>query len=355
MGRILSMKQKIVLSLTVALLSVVATLIGAEVLVRIVNPVMSYSYLPQQIYISHFRPSSLIPWELRPNNHSRFKMLEFDTTVVTNSHGLRDNEVDFSKPRILCMGDSFTFGFGVENEETFCAILERLFQGKYDFVNTGFADGYSPDTYALWLSKHRETLAPHSIIVCLFSNDLWDVNANTWLRNGKVMTPEERGLPDRIVKTGYTITEDGASIREGFLARIPPSLRRLIKRSYLIAFLRDRLLHDVDWSIRGAMTNGEERAMDQKFTRSLELLREVAGDRLLALYLIEGPSEIGRSALSHMDELVFQFAAMHGIPVLSNNNEFSKEDFFSLDSHFSRQGHAKSARYLYKALLQLGL
>ncbi len=160
----------------------------AEGFIRLIDPPMNYAYMPQEIHVSHFRPSSFLWFELRPNHRSRFKMLEFDTTVATNSLGLRDNEVDFTKPRVLCMGDSFTFGFGVENDETFCAQLERRFEGKYDFVNAGFADGYSPDTYALWLTRYASRLSPDVILVSFFQNDRGDVAENTWMKDGQVMT-----------------------------------------------------------------------------------------------------------------------------------------------------------------------
>jgi len=344
--------RRLTLILTVALLSIVITVTAAELLVRIVNPTMSYPYMPQQIYVSHFRSSSLLPAELRLHSSSRFKMLEFDTTVTTNSIGLRDNEVDFSKPRIICMGDSFTFGVGVEDDETFCAILERLFQGKYDFINAGFADGFSPDTYALWLSQNRQTLSPTGVIVFFFQNDLDDVNANVWIKNGKVMAFEEKGFPDQIKKPGFIITEDGASIRDSFIARMPPSVRRLIKRSYLIAFLRDRFLHDTVWKEWSYQPQGTDPQQYRKFVRSLDLLREAADDRLLGFYLIP---MFGQTAQTQMDNIVANYAANHGIPVFSNPRDLTADDYFKVDRHFSPSGHLKTARYLHKALSDRGL
>jgi hypothetical protein len=357
MKKAFSIKQKVVFGLTTGGLLTVLTLMAMEGFIRIIQPTMNYEYMPQEIYVSHFRPSDLLPFELRPNNRARFKMLEFDTTVTTNSFGLRDNEVDFTKPRILCMGDSFTFGFGVENEETFCASLEKLFHGKYDFVNMGFADGYSPDTYALWLAKYSTILSPHGILVSLFQNDLTDVSANTWLRDGKVMSPGDQRLPDRITKTGLVITEDGAAMRKSILAKFPPVALRWLKQSYLVAFLRDRLLRDIDRSIGKDTTQAENDARDEKFIRALDLLRQAAGDRLLIFYIISAPENEGKSVnvYSHMDALVTKFAGWHGITVLSNGEELASEDFFPLNLHFNKQGHMKAAHYLHKALVDQGL
>jgi lysophospholipase L1-like esterase len=49
--------------------------------------------------------------------------------VSLNSKGLRDRELPYDKPhdayRILCLGDSLTFGWGVASERTFCKQIER--------------------------------------------------------------------------------------------------------------------------------------------------------------------------------------------------------------------------------------
>jgi len=185
-----------------------STLIGlssAELLLRVIKPEMDYSYLPQDIEMSHFRPSRYLPFELKANSSTRFRMLEFDTMVRTNSFGMRDDEVDWNKQRILCLGDSFTFGNGVENGETFCALLERLFNKRYDFVNVGFADGYSPDAYALWLLKNREQLNPRVILASLYQNDYSDVIANDWFKNGERVSGSHSGFPDQINSPGLII------------------------------------------------------------------------------------------------------------------------------------------------------
>ena len=50
-------------------------------------------------------------------------------TVAINSHGLRDGEYALEptrgKKRMLVLGDSFAWGFGVEREEVFCEVIER--------------------------------------------------------------------------------------------------------------------------------------------------------------------------------------------------------------------------------------
>lgn len=57
-----------------------------------------------------------------------------------NSRGLRDNEIAYEKPldtfRILGLGDSFTFGFHVEQEETYLHQLELILNQQTELVST---------------------------------------------------------------------------------------------------------------------------------------------------------------------------------------------------------------------------
>ncbi len=229
-------------------LILVSTLVGiclAELVLRAIKPAMEYPYMPQDIEMTHFRPSLYLPFELKANHNSRFRMLEYDTTVRTNGLGMRDEEIDWNKPRILCLGDSFTFGNGVENEETFCAILEDLFDKRYDFVNVGFAGGFSPDAYALWLAKNRKTLGPRGIVIAFYQNDYSDVLSNDWLRNGRRMDSSNADSPDQIISPGQIISSDGARIRDNAITRLPPPIRKLLRNSYVVGFLRDRLTKDL--------------------------------------------------------------------------------------------------------------
>src|SRR4029077_2963748 len=87
------------------------------------------------------------------------------TTWTINAHGLRGREADYSKPpgtfRILGVGDSFTFGYTVEEEYTFLHRLEDSLNAdtrlagapaarRFEALNLGVG-GYGPvaETYML--------------------------------------------------------------------------------------------------------------------------------------------------------------------------------------------------------------
>lgn len=88
-----------------------------------------------------------IVYELKPNIDSQLKLVDFKT----NSKGLRDMEYSIRKPddtfRVVIIGASFTFGSGIEIEDTFHSLLEdRLNEEsedlKYEFISFGVG-GYT--------------------------------------------------------------------------------------------------------------------------------------------------------------------------------------------------------------------
>ncbi len=74
-------------------------------------------------------PSPTLGWTLRPSAVQRFRRRGFDTTVRSNRLGFRGPEIE-PRPdglvRYAVLGDSYGFGWGVEEEETYAARLEEL-------------------------------------------------------------------------------------------------------------------------------------------------------------------------------------------------------------------------------------
>jgi lysophospholipase L1-like esterase len=62
------------------------------------------------------------------------------------------------KVRLVCSGDSFTFGYGVGDLETWCAQLERI-DPRLETINMG-QSGYGIDQAYLWYRRDGAPLAP---------------------------------------------------------------------------------------------------------------------------------------------------------------------------------------------------
>ena len=118
-------------------------------------------------------------------------------TIAVNALGLRGPERRVSKPpgtrRILLLGDSFAFGWGVEQEETFGARLERQLAPRGGPVEVWSAavPGWSTDQQYLYLRLRGLVLEPDLVLLAVGENDLAELAFNR-------LTLDEGRLPVRV-------------------------------------------------------------------------------------------------------------------------------------------------------------
>jgi lysophospholipase L1-like esterase len=105
-----------------------------------------------------------------------------DGFVTINSLGFRGRETKTPKPagvyRIVTIGDSLTLGWGVNDDETFSAQLERQLQSHFphrpiDVVNLGVS-GYDTRQEVALLKRNLSQLDPDLVLVGFYSNDVPD-------------------------------------------------------------------------------------------------------------------------------------------------------------------------------------
>lgn len=116
-------------------------------------------------------------WVGLPNINARFFLPGgFDVRIANNSRGLRDSEKGFAKPhgtrRIVVLGDSFMWGFGVDNEETFSTILQELIPDTQT-INLGVS-GYSTVQELVRLQMEGLRYMPDLTMLAFVWNDLRD-------------------------------------------------------------------------------------------------------------------------------------------------------------------------------------
>ena len=112
-----------------------------------------------------------------PNIIARFSTTEFDYIVKTNSIGIRDEEINIKKQvdkkRILCFGDSFTFGWEVILEQSWPKVLERsLLENGYkvEVINCGQGGQYT-STYLRYMEKAVPMLMPDLVLIGVLQLD----------------------------------------------------------------------------------------------------------------------------------------------------------------------------------------
>lgn len=96
-------------------------------------------------------------------------------TVNTNSRGLR-GRTEYAQPkppgtiRIVVLGDSFTFGEEVDDDDTYCAQLNALLAGT-EVLNLG-VHGYGHDQMLIYLTEEGVGYSPDIVIVGFVTEDV---------------------------------------------------------------------------------------------------------------------------------------------------------------------------------------
>ena len=125
-----------------------------------------------------------------PNTSARSQTVEFNYIANINSIGLRDREINIEKGdkyRILCFGDSWTYGFGVNIENSWPKILEQylLINGidNVEVINCG-RPGQFTSTYKMYMEKVVPRLNPDLVLVGVLQlDDLAQLFTNTFVSN----------------------------------------------------------------------------------------------------------------------------------------------------------------------------
>lgn len=283
----------------------------------------------------------------------------------TNSVGLRASEeftpqIPVDKLRVICSGDSFTFGEGVGDDHTWCRLLESMDQ-RFQTVNMG-ESGYGVDQMYLWYRRQGAGL-DHSVHVFAFIiEDFRRMQLASYVGYGK---------PVLRVRNGELVTENVPVPRQSTAL---PWLER--KRVQLQEFRSVRLLGSlVGWALpaRDAFSNGPTDQQAQTIDKMLENLQAIEKQKDSALLLVclpttvhhheqSGPApawrawiraESAKRGIAFVD-LVEDF---HKLPVTMQDGMFiwpgSVHYFAEAPGHYNDEGNEWVTKELYKRLLAL--
>lgn len=177
----------------IILATVIASLLLMEIGARIfVNIMVNRQKHRAEMPLLDFDPitryaRSGIYWRLKPNlNGVRIRgyvgNTPFECSVSTDARGFRGPLVLAGDDaiRFLAIGDSTTFGLGVEGEKAWPALLNEILRSKgkqVEVVNAGVC-GYSVDQGLAFLESHGFALAPDLVVATFGYNDRCDWGFN---------------------------------------------------------------------------------------------------------------------------------------------------------------------------------
>ncbi len=177
------------------------TLVGAELLARWLAP----QWAPQSADRLFWCHDPLLGWANVANVSGRFRHPNFTVRVDHNELGLRDASYPLvrtaGKQRLLVVGDSFAWGYGVERNERFSELIEAR-QPGWEIINAGVS-GYGTDQQYLYLLHQGLKFSPDIVLVLLHDNDFennlhtveyWHAKPRFRLRDGE-LTLENSPVP----------------------------------------------------------------------------------------------------------------------------------------------------------------
>ncbi len=234
------------------LLVLVVTLAATELVLRVLDlRFLRDGARPGYAFVYRYDPD--LGWAPVPNARAEFTGSR-TVSVQNNSIGLRDIEHDRGgRPRILFIGDSFTWGFDVEAKDRFTEILRtRLPQA--DIVNAG-VPGYGTDQEYLLLAKIWDQVRPDVVVLMYCSDNDRDDNSTNMRYDGYYKPYVEKTPDGRWVFRGQPVPKsrrvyfvDNWLVRNVWLARVAVSawVQVVVPRIYvpdptehLIATMRD--------------------------------------------------------------------------------------------------------------------
>jgi len=347
------LRRRRLLDLLVVLGTLVLLVPVAELVVRAVAP----QTLPSQEMIRSFVLEGMYEidedagYRLTPEFSGRLVRAGHVTNFSTNSLGLRGDEPGpKSGPRILALGDSFTWGWGVDQGEDWVHRLQEELARRSDLdeVETwnGGVNGYGTESALALLRRVGPELQPDLVLAGFFANDYTDnlIGArNTYT-----------------VRNGYLFDEfSHRHLQESFLAR-ESHLYRLLQVAW--ETVRVRHLGGVPHQrpVRNFSADDFAKGADlsEKWLREMHDESERLGARFAVVWL---PADVYALARRRAEDIPLradlqQRVADAGIPSMDLLPVVTSEQriaglYLANDGHFSPRGHRVAARAIARWIL----
>ncbi|MBK8676619.1 MAG: SGNH/GDSL hydrolase family protein [Cellvibrionales bacterium] len=210
---------KVLSNIAAVIIGLVMALLLAEVLVRIFSPHPDYGGGIRPAFYSHlFEYDKLLGWRGVKNLSTPYYSKDFHVTVSHDAAGYRDMYPAYveGKKNYLLLGDSYAWGWGVEDNETAAAVFSRKNTDK-NLYSLGIA-GYGTDQEWLSLQQFLEqhpTYQYQGVILEFYFND-FDDNAATeryaypkpaFVASGDELRLTNVPVPYREVEQSIPVTE----------------------------------------------------------------------------------------------------------------------------------------------------
>jgi lysophospholipase L1-like esterase len=375
------------INLAIVIATLVICLLLFETYFAVFNPQLPNRNETRENEFTFFEYDSLLGWKNKPNAEGIFVMPDSRTFVKINSKGLRDKEYSYEKPdgikRIVVLGDSFTWGYGVEDKDRFTEILEDSLLNNYEVINMGVS-GYGTDQELLTLETEGVKYNPDLVIVAFHPvTDLEDnanaiqysypkplfvmsKNGNLSLTNTPVPKKEDWikrwELEEENTKNESLFTKLKKFLGEHshtyhFFSRAVVSNPTLLK-----LFQKIGVIEELPTGTLGYILNQHDWDLTKALFREIDTVAKNNGARTLIFIVRYKYTDIRlNEALDKITAELVDFGKQNDIMVLDYLPTFIKyagagdQLYFKHDGHWNADGHRTAAESIYEKLKEESL
>jgi hypothetical protein len=292
----------------------------------------AFIWITQPIAIA-YEYAECCDYRLAPNQDFHFSKDEFDTRIRINALGLRGSLPNLDlQNRLLVLGDSFAFGYGVNDDEAFPALIGHRLGPNVAVINSGHS-GYDTRREAAFLKEEGPRFNPTLIVVTFVLNDVPSNSGKFWFN----------AIPDGWLR--YFPLRGTANFLS-YLFRNPEELlfklglNDSFRYTSALSCLQDGECAD-DWTVTDRMLSdivrqGREMGAKLLFVH-IPTLEEVRGD-------------VERGDPAYAEKKLRGFAQKNGVGFVGMRNALSPSDYFPTDGHWTPSGHVKAADRISEAL-----
>jgi len=342
-------------------------LLGSLLVLIVVEGLSSVSYIAIRLFRDraiaeerHTRYDSELGWVSEPSL-SLPDMYGQGLYLHTNAQGFRGSlpvppAIPAGHERAICSGDSYTLGYGVDDDHTWCHLLATLDPGL-ETVNMG-QGGYGVDQAYLWYRRDAAPLQSQIHLFAFITNDFQRMQSNVFIGYGKPL---------------LVLRGNGLAVTNVPVPRPNPVARWLSGHSGHFEMLTTvRLARAIAGKLKPpppSTLDGEgAQAVAGRLFEALQALDRTRGSRLLLVYL-PTPADVRTCESDLWRAFTAGKARDLGVPVLdlvaavrrlpaAEADEFfiksSQTHYFGAAGHYTAAGNAWVAREVHAWMEGLG-
>ncbi|MEM6723789.1 MAG: GDSL-type esterase/lipase family protein [Bacteroidota bacterium] len=254
--------------------------------------------------------------------------VEFKVTHQFNSAGFRDEEAALQRPEILFLGDSYTMGWGVEQAESFPALVEQ--QTGWTTLNMGVS------SYGTVRELSRipeiDTSALRCIVLQYCSNDLKE-NTNYKINQGVLKVSDAAFYREKVCQNK---AERGYSLFQHTIKLLPVFLKGKFGQTTAVTFTKET----------------PETPPLLALLYVLQQFKDQLPDVPILIFELSEPGwEDG--AIQELDQVLQDGGLRNQLPdlrVVYPEKSLTADDRYLLDLHLKPSGHQKIAEGLIPVL-----